>query len=1617
MELTEKLLSELQRRLKIGNRRGVHLNAIPANSRYKFDLNRLSHIDKDLPNNFIKSLLTELPLKFRISWKDNVPDLNSLFQEDQTQLVRITKAFENLINQTDAIESEKGINTFGFGFPILARRDRADNKLTVAPILIWSLRIRRTKEFNTWEILRNEDDPIYINEVLINHLQSDSEIEIEQIPSEMLDDGLINKAELIEICSNLIKAINTKSPEDLEDTFKKKLETITAIGDKAHYEQLPLNSTNSFIDFSGLFSIFEVQKQNIINDYEDLMELEGVDLDLEDMEKHTFQPISSVETDPSQQSILHSLEATRNVLIQGPPGTGKSQTLTAILVNALENNKKTIVVCEKRTALEVLHNALIEKGLNYHCVLIRDIVKDRKTVVNSVRDRVDNSEYKRYQYSYSKESLESTISKINEIINNINNRHQKLDKKIIGNKNWTDIVGDLLAKLKVSEDDNRLNLDKSFLNYSSQELNSLLDLVQKGQSIYIDFQQLESTSFINSLKLLGENPFIIEQALNEDFDLYSKQLEQIKLLLEANRSEFFTLRKAELKNQITSIANCIENTIAKENELSALVSNAKNDYRNFRNIEFNHQLESTSQILSQIDVIFSNNENNPDLINTDKINGFSFKLLSIFSKSKKQTIADNIELKLNSVKLKECLTISKDFQTLNFIGSMEAMKNSLQTLKNEITKIKNSFSDKIENEFALFNLNSVLDTNDNIIQFQAINTAINDSNNSEALITKLQSIQTTFKNYLFEINSVFNLLSRELAESKDIKLIQTFHKTFKENKETVEDLKAKIDLIKAAFDSTIQNEFQQISLLKANPNEIKIKSLTILQEKVIALSDKIKSDNWTVEKVKCTEFYKFISDIETQIRNKNEYFNAEKDLFTIEFKWFQFYNGLSELNKGIINELKSKTNWENSFLIFYLNSILINNANLDLPVDDNKHKQLEIKLNEVDRLQLKYIKDFWYSKQIDSTRQFAQNHSNQKLTVENLYLKKEGSKNKRLSLRQIVQYDADLFTNFFPIILTSPDVASNLFKGMNGYFDIVMFDEASQLRLEDNLPAILKGKQIVIAGDEHQMPPSNYFSKVFDGTVEDEDDIEEENDNKVKIDKDDILLSCESLLDFGTELNFQRKHLDFHYRSRHPFLIDFSNYAFYNQRLKPLPNNFEYTPIKYIQVGGTFSDHTNEAEAEMVLSIIENNINRLPNGEYPTVGIATFNIAQRNLIKSKIEERKKFEKFSDFNDKIQELELDNPKSNKSFIKNLENIQGDERDVIILSTTYGMGKDGKFAQRFGPINHSKGYKLLNVIITRAKFKVYVCSSIPEQVFMNYKDYLATEGTNNKRAVLFAYLAYCKAVSENSNDLRISVLTALSENTTKSVGFDSFVGGDLESPFEEEVYQSLADKLGIENLIPQLQFAGFRIDIVYDPKRIGVPKIAIECDGAKYHSSREAYLHDRHRQKILENHGFVFHRIWSTNWWRNSSRETTKLIDFIKSVESTGVSKLKDHSKTALAFTDEIEIIEKYISKVSFIDNEKDVAIIQAIERKAPVQTHLFHDEIKLNSKVKVKYVNNGKDISVQIVESTNNKGEIVNGIQKVNIKSPLAVSILGRSIGDIVKVGDLDNFVEILQVAN
>ena len=342
----KEIFTALQNKLKVGNRRGVHLNAIPAASRYKFDIARLSAIFKSLPERFILDLLTLRNLNFSFSIHDTEStdiDRRSASSESRNNsfernpaLEKLVDSIENLMFQSEVITSEKGVNTLGFGFPILLRRDMGDGQLTAAPILIWSVKIKPATQMNTWVISRNEDDPIYLNEVLTNHLQNDSGVSLKPIPDEMLEDGKIDKPELHSLCSDILNQL--KVTQNLDFLLNNYTE-ILPLKTKAEYEELLPNKGDAFIEKCGILSLFEVQKQNIINDYESLKK-EFVPLEATANEQ--FQSLSAIETDPSQQSILESLKSQQKILIQGPPGTGKSQTLTAILINALENKQKTL---------------------------------------------------------------------------------------------------------------------------------------------------------------------------------------------------------------------------------------------------------------------------------------------------------------------------------------------------------------------------------------------------------------------------------------------------------------------------------------------------------------------------------------------------------------------------------------------------------------------------------------------------------------------------------------------------------------------------------------------------------------------------------------------------------------------------------------------------------------------------------------------------------------------------------------------------------------------------------------------------------------------------------------------------------------------------------------------------------------------------------------------------------------------------------------------------------------------------------------------------------------------------------------------------------------------------
>ncbi|MEM9917366.1 MAG: AAA domain-containing protein [Bacteroidota bacterium] len=1323
MRLSEKLLQGLQNRLKVGNRRVVHLNSIPGRSRYKLDIDRLRAITEDTPSHFLENLLSRKSLKFKLLWKHAAPDAKDFLAERQADLQQLHRSLENLIYQSETIELEKGINTFGFGFPLLIRRDWKDQKLIVAPILIWSLRIKRGTNAYSWRILRKEEDPIYLNEVLLNHLQADVRLSPRPIQEQLFEKGYLSKEDILQICEQLIEDVNGEIDPGEFDLFRMKFTDVVPIRPKSEFESITKHSSDAYIHRGGLFSIFEVQKQSIIADYDRLLKQMPVSLNTQALNK-PFQAISSVPTDPSQQAILHALSERRNLLIQGPPGTGKSQTLTAILVNALENGRRTIVVCEKRTALEVLQQALIDRGLGMHTVLLKDSVKDRVAVVRSVRDRLGLYHRKRKKPSFSRSALEELLKVCQKHIQTINRQHAKLDEKLLDGRNWTETVGRLIQAFRKEHNWKGLPFPASLFQFDPAEWEGIKEIVKTGEPLYQAFSSLPASDFYNPLKFQGDRPFELEQQLQDDFAAYASQLEAIREQAAYYKTEYYKLRKEDFEGQVRSLQG----------------------------------------FLQQIEACYTANRYNPDFLDQKRSGGFLYKAISIFSSTHQKT---------------------------------------------------------------------------------------------------LQAQQMVFQ--------LLKALNQKLQQFIDFDPLP-FGQDLRHNHQQLVRLQEQIFDTRQLLDERLRTEIADLDLLEI-PAKFRTATYQQLHQKVAALRLQIERDEWTNVLLDAKSYQSFEQQCSHLIERQKRSLEDGQHFLKM-FRWYRFTNQLTIEEKQLVEALYDRTDWGKHLYLYYLQSLLQRKGNLELPTDDWAHRQLQQEMGALEKEQLTFIRDWWIYRQMASAERFEEEGD---LAVRHLYNKRSSKNHRRLSLRLMVRRDPDLFSCFFPIILVTPNVCSNLFGGQVGYFDLALFDESSQLRLEDTLPAILKGQQKIIAGDRHQMPPSNYFNRIFDGELDDEDQWKEEEAFKYEL--EEALLACESLLDFGMACQFQPYFLDFHYRSRHPYLIDFSNTAFYGGRLQALPNRKAYRPISFFQVDGIYHQNINKQEIEQVIKILRDHIHPGADGRLPTVGIATLNISQRNQIKRALIDEAQAEGQEAFANKLSQLENDG-----LFIKNLENIQGDEKDIIILSTTYGPQKDGRFYQRFGPLNHQKGYKLLNVIITRARMQLFVCTSIPPSIYLGYAS-LLTELGNHRKAVFFAYLAYARAVSEGDNAARKAVLLSLRQSTkSPRPGFAEDATED--TTFIEEVWKEVHPHFPEGQLSKHRSFAGFQIDLLFDPGIANWPGVAIECDGSVEHASPEAYLHDLHRQKILEGHGFVFHRIWSTNWWRDRQAASRQLIEFLQASTQKG-----------------------------------------------------------------------------------------------------------------------------------
>jgi very-short-patch-repair endonuclease len=446
----------------------------------------------------------------------------------------------------------------------------------------------------------------------------------------------------------------------------------------------------------------------------------------------------------------------------------------------------------------------------------------------------------------------------------------------------------------------------------------------------------------------------------------------------------------------------------------------------------------------------------------------------------------------------------------------------------------------------------------------------------------------------------------------------------------------------------------------------------------------------------------------------------------------------------------------------------------------------------------------------------------------------------RTPVRDLLRRSTKALQALKPSFMMSPLSVAQLVDRNAVSFDLVVFDEASQIRPEDALSALTRARQFVVVGDSMQLPPTSFGMKSAD--TPDLDEEAEEDESAV----------VESILELAAAAYGNGPTLTWHYRSRDPSLIAYSNKEFYERKLRLFPAPFQKAAdsgIHYVPVGGVYSARTNLIEAQQCAAAAIEFMRAYPRR---SLGIVALNRPQADLIEVELDrliakESAAIEYCERWQDSIEPL----------FVKNLESVQGDERDVIFISTVFGNDDEGKFFQRFGPINSKAGHRRLNVLFTRAKHQVIVFSSIPESKI------LAEERTHWGVRVLKEYLSFAR-----SGRLESGLAT----------------GRPTESPFEDAVLAALKPE-GFQ-CVPQVGVAGFFIDLaVRHPAYPDHFTIGIECDGAAYHRNREARDRDRLRQEILESLGWQIYRVWSTDWFANPRAELQKLVRAVRqSIES-------------------------------------------------------------------------------------------------------------------------------------
>ncbi len=1372
-----KLLKTYQKRLTNLSGNNKSLLLLKLSEKYFLDLHRLDFSLNKPSFNIIENLIAN---KKKISLCSNIDSRD----KNSNKVAHILQQIRRTDHQ---IQEERGARDLYIAYPFVQGK-LLDGTLIRCPLLFFSVEL--LLENNEWKIKLLENQAIQWNKTFLlaySHYNTINFTEefLDQNFEEFSTDAQVFRTELYQFIE--------QNPIELhfnQENFTDKLHNFKEFTKKDFGETTKIGELKLMPE--AVLGIFPMADSFLVPDYDTLIanqtHLETKSLfpsllkqnSEQGFNQNSEQNVKQQEAnfiipytlDASQEAALQAVKSGKSIVVQGPPGTGKSQLICNLVADFLAQGKKVLVVCQKRAALDVVYKRLAEKDFATSAALVHDIQADRRRIFEQLHTHIATIEdYRKtnegFNVLYAENRFKQLCSQIDAMIAEL----EQFKKALYD----TNLCGISVKELYLTSNPKQNN-DKTermnVINYENFSFHNYPELLSKLKT-YLNYRVLDTNDFwlqrksfakfsLTDKNLLKHLLIEIPQTWKTLQDAILQNLGENSNENLVNYCDFETIKLfIAQENEITDFINEVtkpENYVAVWNLVKYEVSDM--DSKNLQKLAKN--IVKTLKNAENIEKTLSNNDLETYNLYLQKYLDMQATLFSRlkwnFAKEKKflLELAKNnqlvltiknakilIELIENRTKFEKLRT---DFSKISWLIKQENLKysfdyqqfsNYFDCYEKQFFSLKNTW-ERFTHDFLKLSYHSEQSWCD-ISQESDIITIVHISDSSQAQNDKIKS----FENFVKNGQTVIQLCKNFMAS------YEVWLNHFTEN---------------------------QLLTLIENKIENDNKNIKIITKLLQTLHDN----------------FEIFVDFDT---TKNEFSTNEIELGENLYLNSKLQHATEIQATKIEAILKS---FDNHFRLFWIAKIEEQNPILRI-VSSFKIIQLEEELQRYLVEKNTLSTNLLHQKLREKTYQdLAFNRLNNLVSYRDL----KHQVNKKRSvypLRKLLHHFHDEIFNLMPCWLASPETVSALFE-MKDLFDLVIFDEASQCFAEKGLPAIFRGKQLVIAGDSKQLAPFDLYRPRWEEEFDADDELQ-------------TALEVESLLDLGAN-ELPSYHLRGHYRSQSLDLIDFSNQVFYNNRLHMIPHYSDFVKqepaIEYVKVDGIWEKNCNKIEAEKVVNLIKT----LQQQNKTNIGVITFNANQQSLILDLLEE--------------QNIGL----SEDIFVKNIENVQGDERDIIIFSLAYAPSPSGKMSMQFGLLNLEKGENRLNVAITRAKEKIYIVASIfPHQ--------LQTENLQNEGAkILQKYLHYALEVSEGR--YKPSLASANKQNISwylKNQIVNDEINNTIQLPFADiTLYKSNNYKLFLTD-----------DDLFYNAISI---------------KEWFAYLPMQLRAKQ-----WGFEQIWSRMWWEN------------------------------------------------------------------------------------------------------------------------------------------------------